>query len=762
MKLLRSFHALSFALVFISIVALCLAQQSISLLLVAGALAAISWTITEGPRGRRLPRWAANILVLGVTLHSFVDYLQGSREVLFIIGQFALWLTLIKLYERRTPRDHAQLLFFSLLLMLIGCLHTTDLMFAILLLLYAGLGVYVVLLYQLHAAHDRERLHRARLIPAGYRLAPVLKPVTGRRVDGQFKLLVSGVGTAGLAISVLAFLLFPRGVGEAQVGQLSSPSGTTRPSFSSQVDLLHGGRITDSRRVVMQMRLLDQSGRPVHDRAPIRLRGAVLDEYKGEGRWGRSDRAGFPIQVRPNQPALVFRTEPVGGTVVQDIQTITESDVLFSMYAPLAVAADEQFTINVDPGHMTLRSDRDSSMPNRYRVTAHPAPSEEMLQRLIHFPQRTRGSYDRLTNPEIEQLTRDVLAESNISSDPPEGEDETAHIHWNREVAHGLLRYFHSPRFHYTIDLSDVRLPTDPETGRLVDPVQFFLLELKRGHCEYFAAAFVAMCRNIGVEARLVTGYLATTYNERAQHYVVMERNAHAWAEVRTGQHQWTTFDPTPPSTLEEFHRSETGWADQVRWMYDRFDGFWSESIVSYDSQTQSQLAAWWEEEQIADQIGIWIVRARAWLDRVNQAFYLGPAGYIYVGFLSALLIFFIVVLIGLLRRLLTIQRVLHLEHLRGKAYRRMLNQLGFYLDMQRILRRAGLAKPDWRPPRDHAELVSAKHPEAAESVQEVTRLFYEARYGGRQLKSEERHKVDQCLTDLAAVLGVRRGGWFA
>ena len=58
MSLLRSFPAAAFALVLVSIVAFCVATESFGLLVLGGALAAMSWYVTEGPRGRTLPRLA--------------------------------------------------------------------------------------------------------------------------------------------------------------------------------------------------------------------------------------------------------------------------------------------------------------------------------------------------------------------------------------------------------------------------------------------------------------------------------------------------------------------------------------------------------------------------------------------------------------------------------------------------------------------------------------------------------------------------------
>ena len=56
MKLDRLYPRLSFILVFTAIVAHCIAQQEILLVLLAGALAVASRSVCEGPRGRALPR----------------------------------------------------------------------------------------------------------------------------------------------------------------------------------------------------------------------------------------------------------------------------------------------------------------------------------------------------------------------------------------------------------------------------------------------------------------------------------------------------------------------------------------------------------------------------------------------------------------------------------------------------------------------------------------------------------------------------------
>ena len=131
MKLLRSYPLMAFALVMLGIVGQCIAQSSLGLLTVAGSLAAMSWFVTEGPRGRALPRWVSNILTIGVGLNVIVDFVQHMPDYPGVLGRFTIGLTLIKLYERKTARDHAQLLALSLLLMLTGCLMSSSLLFGV-------------------------------------------------------------------------------------------------------------------------------------------------------------------------------------------------------------------------------------------------------------------------------------------------------------------------------------------------------------------------------------------------------------------------------------------------------------------------------------------------------------------------------------------------------------------------------------------------------------------------------------------------------
>ncbi len=83
-----------------------------------------------------------------------------------------------------------------------------------------------------------------------------------------------------------------------------------------------------------------------------------------------------------------------------------------------------------------------------------------------------------------------------------------------------------------------------------VEPVDRFVFELKRGHCEYFAAAMTTLARLSGLPARLVTGFSPGNFDAVNKCFNVYEYHAHAWCQVYIDGVGWLTFDPTPPGQL--------------------------------------------------------------------------------------------------------------------------------------------------------------------------------------------------------------------
>lgn len=95
--------------------------------------------------------------------------------------------------------------------------------------------------------------------------------------------------------------------------------------------------------------------------------------------------------------------------------------------------------------------------------------------------------------------------------------------------------------YEYTLDIS----PPDLQQ----DIVDYFLFDLKKGYCDYYASAMVVMARSIGIPARLAIGYALGSYDGVNARYIVTEADAHSWVEVYFPNIGWIPFEPTAGRT---------------------------------------------------------------------------------------------------------------------------------------------------------------------------------------------------------------------
>src|SRR6185369_9910820 len=85
-------------------------------------------------------------------------------------------------------------------------------------------------------------------------------------------------------------------------------------------------------------------------------------------------------------------------------------------------------------------------------------------------------------------------------------------------------------------------------SGKDPQPLDHFLFESKRGHCEFYSTAMAIMLRTLEVPTRNVTGFVGGSYNRFGKFYAVRQGDAHSWVEAWIDEYGWLTFDPTPPA----------------------------------------------------------------------------------------------------------------------------------------------------------------------------------------------------------------------
>ncbi len=103
------------------------------------------------------------------------------------------------------------------------------------------------------------------------------------------------------------------------------------------------------------------------------------------------------------------------------------------------------------------------------------------------------------------------------------------------EKANAIETYLR--QFEYTLDI-----PAPPDNSDIVD---YFLFDLQKGYCDYFASTMVILSRAVDLPARLAVGYSTGRYEYQRQVFVVTEANAHAWPEIYIAPYGWIPFEPT-------------------------------------------------------------------------------------------------------------------------------------------------------------------------------------------------------------------------
>jgi hypothetical protein len=84
-------------------------------------------------------------------------------------------------------------------------------------------------------------------------------------------------------------------------------------------------------------------------------------------------------------------------------------------------------------------------------------------------------------------------------------------------------------------------IPAPPVNQEVLD---WFLFDLQKGFCNYYAGAEVIMLRTLGIPARWSLGYAQGVQLDDGT-YVIRQSDSHAWPEVYFPNIGWVEFEPT-------------------------------------------------------------------------------------------------------------------------------------------------------------------------------------------------------------------------
>lgn len=500
-----------------------------------------------------------------------------------------------------------------------------------------------------------------------------------------------------LILAVLLFTALPRVEGmrrfnpflAAGIDKLSLRNSPLT-GFSEGVSLGFFGELKRSSARVM--RLTPPQAPPSGGRAPaVRIRGLAYDTFDGrrwrlepllfryrmpDGRWSRGDRA----WARRQGDRLLFPAPALKGGEPWDFWIYPAGlSVLFTVGSPWLISgAAEDASFDHADG---LRSASPYIGGARYKL--YPAASLGYEGAIKDYDALLKERYLRLPPDRfgrLEPLAREITAGA-------VGAEAKA-----RAVEEHLRRMDYST----FMDAKDFSL-------------EHFLFKSKKGNCEYFASAAAVLLRHAGVPTRLVTGFLASEWNQYGRFYDVRQSEAHAWVEAYVPGKGWITVEATPPQGLLSM-RGEAVLRRLEKW-FDAVQTQWYRQVIGYDQYAQSNT-----------------------FKRLGAA--LNPN---LLGRLAD---------VSLRGALLVAVALLLNSFVRWAVRRFKAAPPGYFPRAQAILEKGGLKREPFWTAREYARWVGERKPEFS-VLSELAELHYRENFGGRPLSAEERYRAEAILSEI-------------
>ncbi len=728
------------------------------------------WLFDRG-RFKPMPRLVANLVTLAFAALLVLRVKQIPGPPILAIGEFLIFLQLVKLFEQRGNRDLAQLLILSLLLMVSAAISTGSLLFGVIFVVYLFLSLYCCLLFHLKTETD----HAKAVVGVDERkLNPMTLKQDQRFLSRSMRRLTGFVSAVAIFMAIFVFLFFPRGTGAGIIGNMAFKPAQAMTGFSDQVSFQDVARITQNEAEVAKV-AITRDGEPFG--APgeiIYLRGSAPDTYVSDPddinrwKWIRTVDTNSDQIVASRGQAYTLNSVPFGTVrYKQEIRLLpTGSDVIFAMPGAIEITPQRESRLKFNPIDQVIQLNEHLTGELPYTVvsTGQIGPDEPRESRSLadsFLPEALRQRY-RLATPEpVRRYPVPVRIKEFALQDEVAGTDTKGNLAQQRlgtkevspldeRLASNFETYL-KQEFLYTLDLTDA--------GRIADqdPIEQFLYDFKRGHCEYFAGAMALMCQSVGMQARVVVGFKCDEFNSVGGYYIVRQSHAHAWVEVLT-LNGWQTFDPTANREANPLGTAASMWK-KITYFFDYLDYTWGNNVVNYDADSRMNLIQNVDSglTNTAIQTSTWLQDMKSWFDLQN--FY-----WVSSGLLSILVVAMVCAIAGAMvyfmyerMRLKKRAKRIGLGQLPTSDQKRLARQLAFYDDLIQVLDRKQVQRPAHLTPMEFSQSVGYLPNEIYSSVQRLTRIFYRIRYGGQQLDSDQQRRLMRVVYRIEEILQTRR-----
>lgn len=375
MNLVLEFRKLVFVQVLLGIVAFCMAARSPELLLLAGALTALSWYVVEGPTGRPLPQWCIMLGALGAMGWLITNmFRQEISNPIVPLGHFTMWLQILMLYGRKTNREYGEIMVLSMMQMIGASAMSVTLMYGVVLAVYCLVALFAVLRFHLKITNDTVNEANRAAAPRPDRV-PLPRPVLGANHQWHFRGMALGVGAASAGIAVLVFLSMPRDDSASKNPSLITPP---RVGWSSRIVYDGNNNTVEDNQPVMYLYVKD--AKPSNGPMPsYLLRGAALTQYEDRSRtWSRI--TGSVVRdMQVDLPAggrALAETDSSANLIEVNIQLVPQTErVLFTLLPPVFFKCEGIKSILFSPEDQQIINNAGNDQPLEYYLrVARPSP----------------------------------------------------------------------------------------------------------------------------------------------------------------------------------------------------------------------------------------------------------------------------------------------------------------------------------------------------------------------------------------------------
>ena len=757
----------------------------------------LSLIVTEWKKWFSMDGWIANIVSVVVLLLTMQNFFSvNSAEKLIAVGNLLVYLQAVLLFQKVTVRLTWQIMVLCLLQIVVTTIFSIgfegSLLFAVFF-VFGGMALFLqnslanrqlIEKSNTFAAVSLNKQQSNRQTDARQPIATFDFPEHMEKFSWRQLVVLPALLLVATVFTVILFLTAPR-----QIQPWYSPISykVSATAMSKSVDPYETGKIENSEQRLMRASFRNQMGNQVQFSSPPYFRALALSSLVI-----KNDRTTFeapherifsehyqnlPVIKSSSKERVVqveFEVEPNSDPVVHTVSPSYMSEgtprtVQFCHEISALTRCRQNQQIEFAPfGYQlsTIVDERNSPLgywpylPNSGRLAL--TSMEEWSAQFAWLTHLERQRYPKLV--EMADRIADRVRQSGGG---------------RLELVRAFEDHFLNPiRYQYTLDYSDIQRRDG------IDPIEDFAANFRKGHCEVFAAAMTLMLRSQNVPARMVVGFHGGDYNELSKSYYLRGRHAHAWVEVYLRPEDctekmkstvpceltgvWLTADPTPPQPAEA---GSIGTEDAI----DLARSVWQDYVLGMESEKKegpatltSSLALLIEKfelENLPESIEQ-MRKPNAW--RSSRPFLIGSV--------------ILLVLVGIGRQLWrarfrkggkkpaatlgSIRRMLaHAVGLVSSDLRDWIigdsPETLFYKRLVDALKKHGYQRSPQQTHLEFADEISvhlASHPDAdkiSQGLRGVTQAFNRIRFGGSDLKPEQRARLDAEVSQLVSLLKV-------